>query len=456
MPTASVDTIAAAATPPGRGGVAIIRISGPESVAIAKAITKQSSIDPRKVHYVSFYDHAGEIIDRGLMLFFRSPHSFTGEDIIELHAHGNPFLLDALLKEILWLGARLAIAGEFSKRAFLNNKIDLAQAEAIADLIEASSMQAARSAVRSLQGEFSAHIHQLVDAVIHLRTYIEAAIDFSEEEIDFLQEAALQQLLKEVLAQFSVIETSVKQGALLREGMTIVIAGKPNVGKSSLLNALSEKDSAIVASIAGTTRDVLREQIHIDGMPLQIIDTAGLQETRNEIEQEGIRRAWLEIEKADRVLFVVDDPILLQLPLQTLWPEFSRNVSSKPAVTLICNKIDLLSEQARIETREEYTVIYLSAKYRQGIELLKSHLKEAMGFEASAEHVFLARRRHLDALMRAKEFLLKAQSNLIDRQSIELAAEELRYAQQALSEITGEFTTDDLLGRIFSQFCVGK
>ncbi|HCU05012.1 MAG: tRNA uridine-5-carboxymethylaminomethyl(34) synthesis GTPase MnmE [Gammaproteobacteria bacterium GWE2_42_36] len=456
MPTASVDTIAAIATPPGRGGVAIIRVSGSQSGAIAQSITKQSIIEPRKAHYVSFYDHAGEIIDRGLMLFFRAPHSFTGEDVIELHAHGNPFLLDALLKEILRLGARAAEAGEFSKRAFLNNKIDLAQAEAIADLIEASSIQAVRSAVHSLQGEFSARIHQLVEAVIQLRTYIEAAIDFSEEEIDFLQEAALQHLLNDALTQFASIESSAKQGAILREGMTVVIAGKPNVGKSSLLNALSEKDSAIVASVAGTTRDVLREQIHIDGMPLQIIDTAGLQETQNEIEQEGIRRAWLEIEKADRVLFVVDDPALLQLPLQILWPEFNENVSSKPAVTLICNKIDLLSEQARVETRGEYTMIYLSAKYRQGIDLLKNHLKAAIGFEASAENVFLARRRHLDALAQAKEFLLKARSNLIERQSIELAAEELRYAQQVLSEITGEFTTDDLLGNIFSKFCVGK
>lgn len=456
MPTASVDTIAAIATPPGRGGVAIIRVSGSQSGAIAQSITKQSIIEPRKAHYVSFYDHAGEIIDRGLMLFFRAPHSFTGEDVIELHAHGNPFLLDALLKEILRLGARAAEAGEFSKRAFLNNKIDLAQAEAIADLIEASSIQAVRSAVHSLQGEFSARIHQLVEAVIQLRTYIEAAIDFSEEEIDFLQEAALQQLLNDALTQLASIESSAKQGAILREGMTVVIAGKPNVGKSSLLNALSEKDSAIVAPVAGTTRDVLREQIHIDGMPLQIIDTAGLQETQNEIEQEGIRRAWLEIEKADRVLFVVDDPALLQLPLQILWPEFNENVSSKPAVTLICNKIDLLSEQARVETRGEYTMIYLSAKYRQGIDLLKNHLKAAIGFEASAENVFLARRRHLDALAHAKEFLLKARSNLIERQSIELAAEELRYAQQVLSEITGEFTTDDLLGNIFSKFCVGK
>lgn len=448
-------TIVAPATPSGRGGVAIIRISGPNTKNISKIILKKD-LTPRYAQYSYFYDENGEILDQGLALFFPAPNSFTGEDVLELHGHGGTIIVDCLLKRILNLGARMARPGEFSERAFLNNKIDLTQAEAIADLIDASSEQAARSAIHSLQGEFSKKIQQLVNALIQLRMYVEAAIDFPEEEIDFLSDGKIENELNKIKNDLENIQESAKQGALLREGMTVAIAGKPNAGKSSLLNALSGKDIAIVTEIAGTTRDVLREKIVIDGMPLNIIDTAGLRESNDPVEREGIRRAINEINSADDVLLIVDSSdhstlidfkeLLMQLNLTLINPQ---------KITLINNKIDLMDRKASIQKQNQWNIISLSAKTGEGLNLLKTYLKEKMGFQTATESNFIARRRHLDALERAKENLLKGSQQLKIRAG-ELLAEELRQAQQHLSEITGEFRSNDLLGKIFSSFCIGK
>jgi tRNA modification GTPase len=449
------DTIAALATPPGRGGVGIIRVSGSKVTAIAEVITN-STLKPRYAHYGPFIEQKNKTpIDHGIALFFQGPHSFTGEDIVEFQAHGGPFLLDLLLKEIIKLGARMARPGEFSERAFLNNKIDLAQAEAIADLIDSASEQAARSAMRSLEGEFSRKIHSLVDAITQLRIYVEAAIDFPEEEIDFLADGKVSTALNALIQQLNTILSQAKQGALLQEGMTVVIAGKPNAGKSSLLNALSGKDSAIVTEIEGTTRDVLREHIQIDGMPLHIIDTAGLRESPDLIEQEGIRRAWAEIEKADRILLVVDSSVTGETNPAKLWPGFADKLPSMHNITIIQNKSDLSGLNEGIIDGDP-TVIPLSAKNNAGIDLLRQHLKQAMGYQGAVEGGFMARRRHIDALNRANSCLLTGKHQLESQGAGELLAEDLRQAQQSLSEITGEFTPDDLLGEIFSSFCIGK
>ena len=459
------DTITAIATPPGRGGIGIIRVSGSSAESISKSILKTLP-ESKIAHIGCFYDD-DEVIDQGIALFFKNPHSFTGEDTLELHAHGGPVVLDRLLQAVVKNGARLAEPGEFSKRAFLNGKIDLAQAESIADLIDASSQQAAKSAIRSLQGEFSKRIHELVEQITELRKYVEASIDFTEEDLDLLGDGKVSEKLNAILNQLARVQVSARQGVLLREGMTVVIAGKPNVGKSTLLNALSGRDSAIVTDIPGTTRDVLREYIQLDGMPLHIIDTAGLRDSEDVIEQEGVRRAREEMEKADCVLFMVDSDDEM--------PESG---------TIIRNKIDLTNELPRVSSRNllspssssrnllspssssrnlrskypgsrelNQTIIYISAKQQFGIELLKNHLKEIMGFNATSESAFIARRRHLEALDKAHQFLVTAQD---DFKSIELLAENLHLAQNALSEITGAFTSDDLLGLIFSSFCVGK
>ena len=442
----SNDTIAAQATPPGRGGVGIVRLSGPQTRAIAEAVLGKIP-KARRAEFFQFKASDHTTIDEGLALFFPSPHSFTGEDVLELHGHGGPVVMDALLRCVLKNGARLAKPGEFSERAFLNNKIDLAQAEAIADLIDASSDDAARSAVRSLQGDFSKRIHQLVDALIELRKMVEAAIDFPEEEIDFLEEYGVKKSLQIIIDRVEKVEASAKQGALLREGMTVVIAGKPNVGKSSLLNQLCGKESAIVTNIAGTTRDALREYVNIDGMPLHFVDTAGLRETDDVVEKEGMRRAWQEIEKADRVLLITDGSK----------PEVEETKAfGKTPVTIIKNKIDLTGKKPAQEKINDKTILSLSAKTGEGIALLKNHLKESMGYRQTQEGTFIARRRHLDAIARAKKLLKKGQKELIAHRAGELLAEDLRLAQNALSEITGQFTSDDLLGEIFSSFCIGK
>lgn len=440
------DTIAAQATPSGRGGIAIIRVSGSRVKNIITELL-QCELTPRLATYLPFQDANGEMIDEGVALFFPNPHSFTGEDVLELHGHGGPIVVDLLLQRILSLGVRLARPGEFSERAFLNGKIDLAQAEAIADLIDASSKQAARSALRSLQGEFSKEIHALNEKIIHFRMYVEAAIDFTDEEINFLSDEKITNGLKLILDGLKAIQSKAKQGSFLREGITAVIVGEPNVGKSSLLNCLSGKDIAIVTDIPGTTRDVLRDSILIDGMPMHIIDTAGLRESEDVVEQEGIRRAYKEIEQADIVLHVTDASTSQDSTVTTL--------SSNPYI-FIRNKIDLLQETPSIKTEEMKTTISLSAKSGIGMELLKNHIKTMVGFRSDDQGLYLARRRHLDALSRAYRHVEDSLMQLDDMQSGELAAEDLRLAQLALGEITGKFTADDLLGRIFSSFCIGK
>jgi tRNA modification GTPase len=448
------DIIAAIATPPGKGGVAIMRISGHDISAFLKELLSKNP-QPRQATFTNFLDANGEAIDQGLAIFFPSPHSFTGESVLELHGHGGPAVMDALLRRSLELGARLARAGEFSERAFLNDKIDLTQAEAIADLINASSEQAARCAMRSLQGEFSKHISVLVESLTTLRIYVEAAIDFPEEEIDFLADPKISNDLNSIIADLSEIKIKAKQGALISEGMTVVIAGKPNAGKSSLLNALSGQESAIVTPIAGTTRDVLKENIHIDGMPLHIIDTAGLRETKNLVEKEGIKRAWDEIDRADRVLFIIDSSDNYSSSMQENWPDFFERYPGATNISFVLNKADV-SRLTLGVSEDGYPVIALSAKYRLGIEGLTSHLTNCMGFDGTNEGSFVARRRHLEALKNAEDHLLSGRLQLLGAGAGELLAEDLRLAQKSLALITGAFTSDDLLGRIFSSFCVGK
>ncbi|WP_324767976.1 tRNA uridine-5-carboxymethylaminomethyl(34) synthesis GTPase MnmE [Pokkaliibacter plantistimulans] len=460
MTVLDTDTIVAQATPPGRGGVGILRVSGPRAAAIATAMIGFVP-RPRYAHYTPFLDAEGLQLDQGIALFFPNPHSFTGEDVFELQGHGGPVILDLMLRRILSLGARLARPGEFSERAFLNDKLDLAQAEAIADLIDAASEQAARCAVRSLQGEFSQRVQRLVEGLIQLRIYVEAAIDFPEEEIDFLADGHVAGQLQQLRDDLATILKEANQGALLREGMNVVIAGRPNAGKSSLLNALSGRDTAIVTDIEGTTRDILKEQIQIDGMPLHIIDTAGLRDTEDRVEQIGVERAWSAIRDADRVLLVVDASRHGINNPQQVWEDLfgERVVDKVPAMeklTLIRNKIDLSAEQPGVDNSSGIPVIRLSAQQGQGLEGLREHLKACMGYDSTTEGGFIARRRHLDALERAAQALVDGARQLNGYGAGELLAEDLRMAQDALNEITGEFRPDDLLGRIFSSFCIGK
>lgn len=450
------ETIAAIATAQGRGGVGIVRVSGPLASAAARAFTGRD-LTPRHAHYGPFMKGSGEVLDEGLALFFPGPHSFTGEDVLELQGHGGPVVLDMILQSCIEQGIRLARPGEFSERAFLNDKLDLAQAEAIADLIEASSAQAARNALRSLQGAFSKRVDNLTEKLIGLRIYVEAAIDFPEEEIDFLADGHVLALLEEVRAELSTVQREANQGALLRDGMTVVIAGRPNAGKSSLLNALAGREAAIVTDIAGTTRDILREHIHIDGMPLHVVDTAGLRDATDQVERIGVERALKAIHEADRVLLVVDANAPEAEDPFALWPEFLTERPEAAKVTLVRNKTDLTGEL--IQTRyspDGHVVISLSAKAGQGLDLLREHLKTCMGFEQTAEGSFSARRRHLEALARASLSLEHGHSQLTLAGAGELLAEDLRVAQAALGEITGAFSSDDLLGRIFSSFCIGK
>ncbi|MDP2178963.1 tRNA uridine-5-carboxymethylaminomethyl(34) synthesis GTPase MnmE [Methylicorpusculum sp.] len=448
METITVDTIAAIATPPGNGGVGIIRVSGSDVTNIAKQIINRP-LKARFALFTTFSDEDGSIIDSGITLYFPAPASYTGEDVLEIQAHGGSIILDILLKRVLSLGARMARPGEFTERAFLNNKIDLAQAEAVADLIESSTEQSARSAQKSLQGLFSTQINEMVRQLTELRAYVEAAIDFVDEEIDFLSDGMVESKIENIANQIQTILNTAYQGRLLRDGYTIVLAGKPNAGKSSLLNALAGHDAAIVTDIAGTTRDVLREKIQIDGMPLHIIDTAGLRESDNPVEKEGIRRAHEEIKKADAILLLIDvkDP-----EHQSIVASFS----SDAHVTKIYNKIDLLGINPEINQSAQGTQIYLSLRTGQGMELLKQHLKESAGFKGNNENVFIARRRHIEALQKSLNFVQSALMQLKTSKAGELVAEDLKLAQQGLTEITGEFSSDDLLGKIFSSFCIGK
>ena len=450
------ETIAAVATAQGRGGVGIIRVSGPLAGQLAQAIC-QRQLQPRYAHYGPFFADAEQVLDEGLALYFPGPNSFTGEDVLELQGHGGPVVLDLLLRRCVQLGARLARPGEFSERAFLNDKLDLAQAEAIADLIEASSEQAARNALRSLQGEFSRRVHGLTERLISLRIYVEAAIDFPEEEIDFLADGHVLNLLDGVRTDLDGVLREAGQGALLRDGMTVVIAGRPNAGKSSLLNALAGREAAIVTEIAGTTRDVLREHIHIDGMPLHVVDTAGLRATEDQVERIGVERALKAIGEADRILLVVDATAPEADDPFALWPEFLDQRPDPAKVTLIRNKADLSGEAIALEAcNDGHITISLSARSSEGLDLLREHLKACMGYEQTAESSFSARRRHLEALRQAATHLEHGHAQLTLAGAGELLAEDLRMAQQALGEITGAFSSDDLLGRIFSSFCIGK
>ncbi len=453
----SGDTIVAIATPPGRGGIGIVRVSGPAATALAHTLLGAVP-KPRQATFRAFRDALGHALDEGLALYFPGPNSFTGEDVLELQGHGGPVVLDLLVARLLELGARPARPGEFSERAFLNGKIDLAQAEAVADLIASGSVSAARAALRSLQGEFSRRVHAIVTELIALRANAEAAIDFPEEEIDVLADPGLLRHCQRIRASIAALLAPARQGCLLQEGMTVVLAGRPNAGKSSLLNALARYDRAIVSALPGTTRDVLREQIDIDGMPLHLIDTAGLRESGDEIEREGVRRARAAAAEADHVLLIADDST----------PEDPAILAAflPPGMTytMVRNKIDLSGRPpgaTRVVPAPDSnsplcdTEIAISAKSGTGLDALRAHLKARIGFEATSETTFSARRRHLDALNRADRALGAAASQIELRQG-ELAAEELRQAQQALDEITGVFTSDDLLGHIFATFCIGK
>ena len=452
------DTIAAIATAPGRGGIGIIRLSGPHAKTIGEVISRRK-LTPRQAHYTGFFEPNSDIaLDHGLALLFATPNSFTGEDVVELQAHGGPVILDMLLRCCCEQGARIAQAGEFSQRAYLNDKLDLAQAEAIADLISASTESAARSATRSLQGAFSREIQNLMEQIVALRVYVEAAIDFPEEEIDFIAEGAVQEKLQSISDQLQQVLATARQGSLLREGMKLVIAGRPNAGKSSLLNALSGNDSAIVTAIEGTTRDVLREHIQLDGMPLHIVDTAGLRDSGDIIEQEGIKRAWQEMETADRILLVVDDSDTGSKDLNTdeLWPDLHQHLPQSIPVTIIHNKCDLSGNSPGQVDREGTSSITLSALSGTGMDILRQHLKTAMGYADTGEQVFIARRRHLQSLEAAAQALAQGRAQLQASGAGELLAEDLRLCHNTLGEITGVMSSDALLGEIFSNFCIGK
>jgi tRNA modification GTPase len=446
------DTIVAAATPPGRGGVGIVRVSGPKAPEIAAVMLGELPA-PRRATFARFLDAGREPIDAGLALFFPAPASYTGEHVLELHGHGGPVVLEALVARALELGARRAHAGEFTQRAFLNDKLDLAQAEAIADLIDAGSREAVRAAMRSLQGEFSAMVRGLTEAVIELRTYVEAAIDFPEEEVDFLADRELSERFQTVRDHFGGVFESARQGRLLHEGMTIVIAGRPNAGKSSLLNRLAGYDAAIVTPLPGTTRDVVRVPLAVDGMPLHVLDTAGLRRGGDPVEEEGVRRARSEIERADRVLFVID---VAEDPAANAYREERALLPEDVPVTLVLNKCDLAVGLPLPDTVTGPPRLYVSALTGAGLDELRAHLKGCMGFQTVEGGAISARLRHLESLARAREHTEEAARQLTERRAGELVAEELRAAQQALNEITGEFTSDDLLGRIFSSFCIGK
>ena len=455
------DTIVAIASAPGRGAVGVIRVSGPDVPDIAIAVLGKLPA-ARVARVANFLDADGQPLDRGLALYFPAPASYTGEHVLELQGHGGAFVLDLLLQRLLQLSCRMARAGEFSERAFLNGKIDIAQAEAIADLIDAGTSAAARAAVRSMQGEFSAHIHALQAQITGLRTLVEAAIDFPDEELDLVPGSLPGDRVENILTAFDAITAAARQGALLREGLNIVIAGKPNAGKSSLLNRLVGDEIAIVTDQPGTTRDVLRQQVHLDGLPLNLIDTAGLRTTADVVEAEGVRRAFAELGRADRVLYILDaaaanspNAVSAGGGAADLAAELKDLPSGVP-VTLVFNKIDLVGAPASADEIQEPPQVFLSAKTGEGLDLLRAHLQARAGYRSGDAGALSARRRHLDALERARSCVVQAADTLSKSRAFELFAEDLRRAQLALGEITGEFSSDDLLGEIFSSFCIGK
>ncbi len=442
------DTIAAIATASGAGGIGVVRVSGP-AVQLIAAQVLGSCPAPRHASYLDFKQANGDLIDRGIAIFYPNPHSYTGEDVLELQAHGGTALMQLLLARCIALGARQAEPGEFTRRAYLNDKIDLAQAEAVADVINAATIEAAKSAVRSLSGEFSQRINALLLKLIDLRMFVEACLDFPEEEIDFITQGRVAEKLASIITELNSVFYKAKQGSLLREGINVVLVGQPNVGKSSLMNQLAGEEIAIVTSIAGTTRDTIKNAIQINGVPLHVIDTAGLRETDDEVEKFGIARTWRAAESANIALLLVDaahgiteteKSILARLPkeIRKIW---------------VHNKIDVANELPLAKEINGAMHIYLSAKTGAGLELLKSHLLKLAGYENNSEGVFMARARHLEALLKVETHLSIAGQQI---KSAELLAEELRIAQAALGSITGEFTPDDLLGEIFSKFCIGK
>lgn len=455
----ATDTIVAIATPPGSGGVGIVRLSGPKALEIGAKICRLdvTTLKPRYANYTPFYDSTGQILDAGLHINFFAPNSYTGEHVCELQGHGGQVILGLLLQQALLHGARLARAGEFTERAYLNDKMDLAQAEAVADLIHASSEAAARAAVQTMKGRFSDAIHELQENLIHLRLFVEAAIDFPEEEVDFLADEQLLALLDRVEKQLADVLFHAEQGVIQSDGMRLAIAGLPNAGKSSLLNALAGEDLAIVTDIAGTTRDALRQTIHVDGLPLHLVDTAGLRDSADIVEQEGIRRAKKEIDQADAVLWVWDS----QLDLTDLETELTKHFQTIPNhLLIVLNKAELsgwVLGRTNIKLNNvSYPAVAVSAKLGDGLSELKAKLKEIMGYQPVGAGQFSARKRHVFALQQTQSCLSQAKYALLTLAAGELAAEDLRLAQQHLSEITGKFTADDLLGRIFSSFCIGK
>ena len=442
------DTIAAIATASGAGGIGVVRVSGPLSQTIANQVLGHCPA-PRYAAYLPFLDENQQLIDRGIAIFYPNPHSYTGEDVLELQAHGGTALMQLLLARCIALGARQAEPGEFTRRAYINDKMDLAQAEAVADVITASTIEAARSAVRSLSGEFSTSINQVLAKLINLRMYVEACLDFPEEEIDFITQGKVAEKLAVVANELNTVFAKAKQGSLLREGIHVVLIGQPNVGKSSLMNALAGEEVAIVTAIAGTTRDTIKSAIQINGVPLHIIDTAGLRETDDEVEKFGIARTWRATETADIALLLVDTAHGITDAEKSILDRLPQEI----AKIWVHNKIDVSRETPEIRVIGAETHIYLSAKTGQGLDMLKAQLLKQVGYQASGEGVFMARARHLQALTQVSLHLQSAGAQI---NSAELAAEELRLAQESLSSITGEFTPDDLLGEIFSKFCIGK
>jgi tRNA modification GTPase len=448
------DTIVAAATPPGRGGIAIVRVSGPATPQIGQSLL--GMLPPARVATTAQFRAAGgDAIDRGLALYFPAPHSYTGDHVLELHGHGGPVLVEALIRRLLELGARRAQPGEFTQRAYLNGKLDLAQAEAVADLIDAASDAAARAALRSLEGEFSTRVLALSQSLAELRSLVEVAIDFADDEIDVLSDQSLKARLEANMSELAALQAAGRQGRLLTEGMTVVIAGRPNAGKSSVLNRLAGHDAAIVTATPGTTRDLLRERILLDGMPLHVLDTAGLRTACDAIEAEGIRRARAAMAGADRILFVIDTAADCQA---TAYLEERVLLPPEVPVTVVFNKIDLAVPTAAASegALEAIASIRLSALTGEGFDTLALHLKACMGFAPDGAGAVSARARHLEALARVHAHLVQAARQLAARNAPELVAEELRRAQQALGEIVGAESSDELLGRIFARFCIGK
>ena len=440
------ETIAAIATPPGTGGIGILRLSGAQSLVIGEALSA-SKISPGKIQFRRFFDANGEVLDHGLCLYFKAPNSFSGEDSVEIQAHGGPIILDMLLERLCELGARLARPGEFSERAFLNGKIDLTQAEAIADLIESGSRAASRAAMRSLEGRFSQQVNTLVGEVIGLRVYIEAALDFAEEEIDFLDNSNLKQRLDDCHRHLQDLLEQAEHGRTLQEGLTVALAGLPNAGKSSLLNYLAGYEAAIVTEIEGTTRDVVREHLSLKGIPVKVNDTAGLRESQNLVEQEGIRRAWDAIGKADVILYLIDSSKGLSAADRKIIDELPGD-----RLQLVFNKSDLPGARQA----QDQGAVFVSALTGDGMELLIERITGKISDYNQDNQAFMARRRHVDALLRARTGIEQAAETFVTTRSGELMAEDLRAAQRNLNEITGEFTSDDLLGKIFSTFCIGK